>query len=91
VLHEWRAAVFVWAALPPGSPRERTVCRHLLELQVRLGSEASLLAQEDSRRADLADLHAEAWGATQVLDRLIDKLACLVHETRTEPSAGPSG
>jgi hypothetical protein len=43
------------------------------------------------KRADLADLHAEAWGATQVLDRLIDKLACLVHETRTEPSAGPSG
>jgi hypothetical protein len=45
-LHEWRAAVFVWAALPPGSAREPKVCRHLLELQVRLGSEASLLAQE---------------------------------------------
>jgi hypothetical protein len=46
VLHEWRAAVSVWAALPPGSPREPKVCRHLLELQVRLGSEACLLAQE---------------------------------------------
>jgi hypothetical protein len=45
-LHEWRAAVLVWAALPPGSPREPKVCRHLLELQVRLGDEASLLAQE---------------------------------------------
>jgi hypothetical protein len=46
VLHEWRAAVFVWATLPPGSRKEPKVCRHLLELQVRLGSEVSLLAQE---------------------------------------------
>jgi hypothetical protein len=45
-LHEWRAAVSVWAALPPASPRNATVCRQLLELQTRLGSEASLIAQE---------------------------------------------
>jgi hypothetical protein len=45
-LHEWRAAVFVWAALPPGSRKEAAVCRHLLELQTRLGPEASLIAQE---------------------------------------------
>ena len=45
-LHEWRAAVSVWAALPPRSRKEAVVCRHLLELQTRLGSEASLIAQE---------------------------------------------
>jgi hypothetical protein len=45
-LHEWRAAVSVWTALPPASPKNATVCRQLLELQTRLGSEASLVAQE---------------------------------------------
>jgi hypothetical protein len=46
VLHEWRAAISVWAALPPTSPRNAAVCRQLLELQTRLGTEASLIAQE---------------------------------------------
>jgi hypothetical protein len=46
VLQEWRAAVSVWAALPPTSPKTPKVCRQLLELQARLGSEASLIAQE---------------------------------------------
>jgi hypothetical protein len=46
VLREWRAAVSVWAALPPSSPRNAPVCRQLLELQTRLGSEAFLIAQE---------------------------------------------
>jgi hypothetical protein len=46
VLQEWRAAVSVWAALPPNSPRNAAVCRQLLELQARLGTEASLFAQE---------------------------------------------
>jgi hypothetical protein len=36
-LHEWRAAVFVWAALPPNSGKEVKVCRQLLELRSRLG------------------------------------------------------
>jgi hypothetical protein len=45
-LHEWRSAVSVWAALPPYSCRRFKVCKHLLELQTRLGSEASLFAQE---------------------------------------------
>ena len=46
VLHEWRAAVFVWAALPPGSRKHTLACKQLLELQARLGPEASLIAQE---------------------------------------------
>jgi hypothetical protein len=46
VLQEWRAAVSVWAALPPTSPKTPKVCRQLLELQTRLGTEASLIAQE---------------------------------------------
>jgi hypothetical protein len=45
-LHEWRAAVSVWAALPPGSRKHTLACRQLLELQARLGPEAVLLAQE---------------------------------------------
>jgi hypothetical protein len=48
-LHEWKAAVSVWAALPLYSCRRFKVCKHLLELQTRLGSEASLLAQEAAR------------------------------------------
>jgi hypothetical protein len=46
VLHEWRAAGSVWAALPRNSPRNAAVRRQLLELQARLGTEASLIAQE---------------------------------------------
>ncbi len=46
VLHEWRAAVFVWAALPPGSRKHTLACKQLLELQTRLGTEAALIAQE---------------------------------------------
>jgi hypothetical protein len=45
-LHEWRAAVFVWATLPPGSRRHTLACKQVLELQTRLGPEAVLLAQE---------------------------------------------
>jgi hypothetical protein len=45
-LPEWKAAVSVWAGLPPYSTKDFKVCKHLLELQTRLGSEASLLAQE---------------------------------------------
>lgn len=45
-LHEWRSAVSVWAALPPYSAKDFKVCKHVLELQTRLGTEASLLAQE---------------------------------------------
>jgi hypothetical protein len=45
-LHEWRAAVFVWAALQPGSRKHALACKQLLELQTRLGTEASLIAQE---------------------------------------------
>ena len=44
--HEWRAAFCVWASLPPGSLKETKVCRQILELQARLGPEASLIAQE---------------------------------------------
>jgi len=46
VLHEWRAAVSVWAALLPSSPKHARVCRQLLELQTRLGTETSLITQE---------------------------------------------
>jgi hypothetical protein len=45
-LHEWRAAVFVWSSLPPGSRKHTLASRQLLELQSRLGPEAVLLAQE---------------------------------------------
>jgi hypothetical protein len=45
-LHEWRAAVSVWAALPPASAKNTKVCRQLLELRTRLGTEAAVLAQE---------------------------------------------
>jgi hypothetical protein len=46
VLQEWKAAVFVWSSLLPGSPRHTKVCWQLLELQTRLGPEVSLIAQE---------------------------------------------
>ena len=46
VLHEWRAAVSVWAALLPSSPKHTKVCRQLLELQTRLGTETALIPQE---------------------------------------------
>jgi hypothetical protein len=45
-LPQWRAAVSVWAALPPASAKNTKVCRQLLELRTRLGSEAAFLAQE---------------------------------------------
>jgi hypothetical protein len=45
-LPEWKAAVSVWTALPLYSCRRFKVCKHLLELQTRLGSEAALIAQE---------------------------------------------
>jgi hypothetical protein len=45
-LPEWKAAVFVWTTLPPCSTKDFKVCKHLLELQTRLGAEASLIAQE---------------------------------------------
>jgi hypothetical protein len=45
-LPEWKAAVSVWTALPPYSCKRWTVCKHLLRLQTRLGSEATLLTQE---------------------------------------------
>jgi hypothetical protein len=48
-LHEWKAAVSVWVALPLYSCRRFKVCKRLLELQTRLGSEASLIAQEAAR------------------------------------------
>jgi hypothetical protein len=48
-LPEWKAAVSVWTTLPPYSARDFKVCKHLLELQTRLGAEASLIAQEVAR------------------------------------------
>jgi hypothetical protein len=48
-LPEWKAAVSVWTALPLYSCRRFKVCKQLLELQTRLGSEASLIAQEGAR------------------------------------------
>lgn len=45
-LHEWRAAVSVFFGLPPYSCKRWKVCKHLLRLQTRLSSEASLFAQE---------------------------------------------
>jgi hypothetical protein len=45
-LHEWKAALSVWAALPPYSTKGWKACKQLLELQTRLGSETSLIAQE---------------------------------------------
>ena len=39
--HEWSAAIFVWAALPPGSPKEAKVRAHLAKLKARLGRTAS--------------------------------------------------
>ena len=44
--HEWRAAIFVWAALPPTSRKNASVCRQLLELRGHLGAAAALTAQE---------------------------------------------
>jgi hypothetical protein len=35
-LHEWKAAVSVWTALPPYHCKRWTVCKHLLRLQTRL-------------------------------------------------------
>jgi hypothetical protein len=48
-LPEWKAAVSVWTTLPPCSAKDFKVCKHLLELQTRLGSEAFLIAQEAAR------------------------------------------
>jgi hypothetical protein len=46
VLQDWRAAATIWAALSPSSPKNLAVCSQLLELRVRLGPEAVLLARE---------------------------------------------